>query len=474
MYYFGTVAYCATIALFVYFTFSSYSATVNRQYITVEKNDGGDTCNTVPIAVTGTYYADYSGNWEGSPEFVYSYAPYEVVFSNFQVNSKAQYREMIQSFEANLNEAGEKAKTQNLALNLIFWMNYIDFYFVADPTLQNFTSTGRGQLQYLDMMGDPNQVFDLSYIQGHVMSRAGYCPETSYASFDMANVDISASLNFSALVEDAICAYGINPLCFGYYGPVDDGVFEITMDMNAFSTAMAVNLGVIKIANLGQASATFVDLKIGNVTYLAGKYFDTRFPFMDTIFCLHNVTEIPTAADGQVLGAQNLCFYEIGQTLALPVFNHFGTSKTDPVYCECGVNGNSKECNVFNLMAGLVYFNLPYDSEPEINVIKVVINTGLYQLVEIVSRFNSYHEFNRAAYNISFAASAPVYGLQSETIQSQAWINKSFEFCTVGTQACSIFVYNAYDGLSQKVTDYKYQLTNGSCVNSLSTTDEAW
>lgn len=474
MYYFGTVAYCATIALFIYFTYDTYNAAVNKAYISVESNNGGDKCNTVSISITGTYYADYNGYWEGSPQFVYSYSPYEVVFSNFQVNSDAQYKDMIKSFEANLNKAGEVAATQNLALNLIYWMNYIDFYYVADPSLQNYTATGRGQLQYLDMMGDPNQVFDQSYIQAHVMSRSGFCTVTSYATFDQANVDLTTQLNFTQLVQDEICAEGINPLCFGYYGPVDDGIFQLSMDMNTFSTAMAVNLGIVQISNLGQASATFLDIQVGNVTFLAGKYFDVRFPNMDTIFCLHNVTAYPENVDGTVHDVEQLCFYEFGQTLALPVFNHYGTSDEDPIYCECGVNGNSEDCNVFDLMSGLVYFNTPYDPDPDVNAIKVIINTGLYQLMEVVSRFKSYKDFNRAAYNISFAASAPAYGLESPTVQSQAWRNSSFDFCTVNGQSCSILVYNTYDQLSQKVTDYKFQLTNGSCVNSLSTTQEAW
>jgi len=77
-------------------------------------------------------------------------------------------------FEKSLHYIGQKAVHQNLAYNLIYWMSFIDFYSVQFPTHTNFTSIGKGQLQYLQMTGYPKQVFDLTYQMVRVTSYMGY------------------------------------------------------------------------------------------------------------------------------------------------------------------------------------------------------------------------------------------------------------------------------------------------------------
>lgn len=55
MYTFGTVAYAAAAALFIYYTVTSYNATLSQAFISLT-NDAG-TCSTVPISTSSSFLA---------------------------------------------------------------------------------------------------------------------------------------------------------------------------------------------------------------------------------------------------------------------------------------------------------------------------------------------------------------------------------------------------------------------------------
>jgi hypothetical protein len=469
MYYFGTVAYVATIALFVYFTNTSYQSAISQPFIAITVNAGD--CQTVPIAVTNSFMADDQGNWIGSPDFVYSFAPYSISFNNFQVSTNDQYSAMMLAFEKGLETVGAIATTQNLPQNLMFWMSYVQYYSVDFPTATNFSSIGHGQLQYLQMTGDPSQVFDLSYTQGHLMNQNGYCGIDSYASFDQANAMLSADLNYTEFIHTSTCNTIVNPLSFGYFPTVDQNNFLLSLDVLSFSTAMAVNLGILLIADLGIASSSFYEFEFQNTTYLTGQYFDTRYPSMNTIVCIQNMTAFPAGSKG----VQAMCMYLLGQTLALPVFNHFGQSKVEPVYCDCATNGKSDECQSFNLLSGLVFYPAAPQTSSTTSALSILQNTGVFDLVRAVVKYPTYAEFNRAAFNASWAAAAPAYGQEASYISTTSWRRNAYKFCALApSSVCSVMVFNSLDGTSKKVSSYKYQLTNGSCYNSLSIDSVYW
>jgi hypothetical protein len=77
-------------------------------------------------------------------------------------------------FEKSLDYVGEIATHQNLAYNLLYWMSFVHYYSVEFPTLTDFSSVGKGQLQFLQLTGNPKKVFDLTYHLVRVTSPKGY------------------------------------------------------------------------------------------------------------------------------------------------------------------------------------------------------------------------------------------------------------------------------------------------------------
>jgi len=182
---------------------------------------------------------------------------------------------------------------------------------------------------------------------------------------------------------------------------------------------------------------------------------------------VHNVTAPPSGS----VAIPDVCFIVLGETLALPVFNHFGTSKSYPSYCHCGTNGQDSECHAFNLMFGLIYF--PVTSKT--SSINVILLAQINNLFKLIMKHGSYSEVNNAAYNASWTASAQAYGQMHSTYTSNRWSNNIFKFCQLSaTVDCSMIIYHTEDLTSQYVSPYKYDLTNGSCTDSFTVSDDVW
>ena len=80
---------------------------------------------------------------------------------------------MMNSFYDSLTTLGQVAQTQNLAFNIMLWITYIHYYSVDHPTATNFTAIGSGQLQFIEMSGNPYQVYDLTFHSSGILSVEG-------------------------------------------------------------------------------------------------------------------------------------------------------------------------------------------------------------------------------------------------------------------------------------------------------------
>ncbi len=453
-------------AVFVYFVYTSYSNAIASAYISLESGNGN--CNEVSISVTGNYLADARGNWIGSPQFDYSIAKYGITLNNFQASGFKDYEEMMIIFQKALTELGEQAVHDNLAKNLLRWISFIRYYSPQQPLSTNLTSLGYGQLQYIQMTGDPLQVFTLNTYQIVIGSPNGYCPMAAFTTFDQATGYISTALNYTTYMMNPLCSKCGDPKFLGYVPTVDNSVFPLSLEVRAISTALSVNLGILPITNLIRSGEDHFYFSFNNVSYAAGEYYDLRYYQMKPIFCVRNVTAAP--ADVTII--PNLCFLTLGQTIALPTFNHYGTSSEHPVYCDCKTNGRTDSCQEFNLMFGLIYYPITIS---KISNIKVVLLAQINYLLKLINKQGSYDEVNTAAYNASWGASARAYGFQQPQYTTQKWIGTAFKFCQVSpTVFCSMMIYHAQDALSQYVSNYKFDLLNGSCADSFTVSNEVW
>jgi hypothetical protein len=142
LYAIGSVAHAITLSILIYFVYQSYQAATTQPYISV--TDDGN-CNTVPIAQTGSFFADREGNWAGTPEYVVSSSAYQLNLNNFEVSSEDDYVAMMNVFETALNTRGVESENLTLAENLLFWTSWVEYYSVANPSATDFSKIGYGR-----------------------------------------------------------------------------------------------------------------------------------------------------------------------------------------------------------------------------------------------------------------------------------------------------------------------------------------
>lgn len=449
-------------AYFAYFTYTSYEGAISQAYISLQDTNGQ--CNPVEITVTGTYLADKQGNWIGSPAFSYSDAQYSLTLSNFE-GTNEQYTTMMNFFHYVLTNLGNDALHDNLPYNLARWSSFVRYYSDEDPGLTNFTTIGYGQLQYMQLTGNPQDIFNLEFQQLVMGSQDGYCPVTGFTEYDYANGEVFSSVNYTQFMSNLVCYSTAIPNSLGYSVVLDANIFQIRMEVRAFMTAFAVNTGILPITSLYKAGSKAYNFVYANTSYVAGEYFDIRYADMKPIFCLYNTTHAPPGV------ISSLCFYIIGSTLALPVFNHFGTNLSQPVYCSCtnGI-GITETCNMFNLLSGLLYFPVPLDLT---NIPQMLFSQVTF-LFKVLMKFPDYKGFNYAAYNATWGAAATAYGMTDPQYATSTWVKNAFAFCNIRFAKCSLATFHFTEQASQYISIYKYSLENGSCSDSFTIPPDEW
>ncbi len=102
-------------------------------------------------------------------------------------------------------------------------------------------------------------------------------------------------------------------------------------------------------------------------------------------------------------------------------------------------------------------------------------HVGVFNLLRLVTKYPKYEAFNRASFNASYAAAAPSYGKENSQLRTASWRRKAFNFCSLTpSSVCSLLTFNTFDVTSKKVSNYKYQLINGSCSNIIDINEADW
>ena len=172
---------------------------------------------------------------------------------------------------------------------------------------------------------------------------------------------------------------------------------------------------------------------------------------------------------------ETLCFLSYGVTAALPILHVMG-DLSQPRLCDCSADNadysQSRSCQDFNLLAGLVFYNDVSDESASQAYFSSVL-----EVLSLASKFSSYDDFRVAAYNATWAGAAYTFGQYDDVVATESWQENAFQFCSrAGANAtgCSLAVFNGVDNLNHKVSTYKYQLQSGSCKNTFTIDSSDW
>jgi hypothetical protein len=114
----------------------------------------------------------------------------------------------------------------------------------------------------------PSVVFNTAFMAIDVITQGLGCKLQRTLSFDAANTLNEVSWAAAPFIASSTCNPVLNPYLFGYSVQFPESAFTISVDMNTFVTAVAINTGIRTWGNLGVAEPnTFsVEYNGGNYT----------------------------------------------------------------------------------------------------------------------------------------------------------------------------------------------------------------
>lgn len=383
-----------------------------------------------------------------------------------------------------------------MAFNLVIWMSYLDYYSVSYPLLENFETIGYGQLQYFQLVGLPSVVFNSKISYGSVSSAVGVCNTSTTTSYDEANALMTLSFNDYSIQDvttESACRYsiigGLIESQLSFLAPsLAQQAVDINVKVESFSTSLAVNYGMLPLSYLSQVEV-LTSFEFRNTTFEYASYIDIRYPRMDVIYCVENLTALPEDLEMRTAD-WSLCMVKIGNVLALPLFNHIGGSLATPQECTCDAmtvdDALNSTCNNFRVMTSLMYFS--GDVAPDVSTVLNSVGSNDPQLImraattlaRVIIKYENYSYFNSAAFDAMHYSVAKHLETVDDSIDTQEYRNSAFQFCELDSpttgdiSTCNLVTFFKADSVTT-ISEYKLHLDYAACSESpIFVGDEAW
>ena len=226
MYIFGALAYILSLTCFLWFINTGYKEMMEKAYMSLDNPDDS-ICVEKAKTVDASYYADFTGRWNGEDGFQYSNSLYQLNLNKFKQTVK-QYRSMMKYVGKELDDLGARAFNYDLAENMVYWMAW-------EVLLPNADSVNT-----FHMTGTPDVIFDREHVFGLYASQKGECLTSRETTFDKANAIFRLEYDVTEFAMDPICNSTLIPQQMGYDPMYDFDKFIVDIDVRTFIIAFAV------------------------------------------------------------------------------------------------------------------------------------------------------------------------------------------------------------------------------------------
>lgn len=441
----GILLVLSLVALLIDLIYTAYTVARNTQYLSpLDGDTASANCEAITTTNSGNYLFSFTGYWQGSTGFEYAQASFELLLTSYS-STTSNFNAGMDSLYSGISNLGTYMKTYDLSINILVWTSYA-ILIETNNTANRFV-----------MSGDPVVVFDRQHVTVSSMSIHGICNITAATGFDYATGSLYVTYPYKEYMNHPVCNETFNPLYAGYVPGLTEDTIDLAIDVRSLVTAIAVNINLISFDQLVEIEAYRDLIEYANVPYIVSMYYDPKYVGMSPISCIQNLNHTVR----QCLLTPNNRLY------AIPILNHFGNSTEFPQKCDCNILLKSPpeeygNCNLFNFLAGFIFWN----------------NNNANGFFELVIKQGSLFTINNLAYNASYISS--YFGQrssQSAELRSLHSIKKSLEFCNVASYGyCSIMSFSAFDSApwTFAVSPYYYQLSYGACNDSVTPTEDAW
>jgi hypothetical protein len=199
---------------------------MQKKYMSLD-NPADSYCNSVTKTVDSSYYADFTGKWNGEDGFQYSNALYQLNLNKFK-QTNGEYKDMMKYVGVQLDILGYKAYDKDLSENMVYWMAW-------EVQLPNADSVNT-----LHMTGAPEVIIDREHIFGLMANEQGECLAARETGFDKANSVLRLKYDIPSFAADGTCNITASPKKMGYDPAYDFYDFILDIDVRTFVIAFGV------------------------------------------------------------------------------------------------------------------------------------------------------------------------------------------------------------------------------------------
>lgn len=177
------------------------------------------------------------------------------------------------------------------------------------------------------------------------------CQTNSDVEFSKANGIYEISFNISHFLSMDTCSNIVQPLHMGYNANLDGNTFTLGFDVRLFSSSVSVNYGftsmllqpyfeIVDFSKEGSISPrriiSGIEFHFNDHTYIGNYYININMPGAAPMYCIVNklgsvdLSNFPVpilTPDGK--GVYSLCLMAFGDTMYMPVMQHFGYERDD-------------------------------------------------------------------------------------------------------------------------------------------------
>lgn len=106
----------------MYLAVDSYGDNLREKFLALSQDEG--VCTEIPKDVSGVYYADSDGNWEGDDEFAFSKSLYSFQFFGL-ATSEDKFYQVIDTCLGYLDAKSEIMRKENFAITVLYWTTWV-------------------------------------------------------------------------------------------------------------------------------------------------------------------------------------------------------------------------------------------------------------------------------------------------------------------------------------------------------------
>lgn len=261
---FGLIAYAVVAGIFLYFAVSGFDQTRKEEFVSLDSSAGE--CVSVERPLTGFFYASSDGVWQGNTGYQYTHSIYEYQFSGMSADDDQFYDTLMDLKTSVLSKIGAIQSESNLAYNLLYWMHFTSLFSTTGSSVQLFGFTG-----------EPADVFKRAYVSGGIAKNLTQCSVYPVISFDQSVARMTMTYQYDEYMAQPSCYDTANPEdSLGWDEAYDHNTLPLEIDMISLTSAIAVNLGILRSVFLEKTGDITMQFEYGGVQAGFQQFYDTR------------------------------------------------------------------------------------------------------------------------------------------------------------------------------------------------------